>query len=154
MRNIIFTHPWEPCQADHRNKIARIASKWLSRITFHCVHLKLSARQMCLFRSRRSCSRSLRSLVCDLSSLLFLALSILSKTSQLSLYCFLFPSKQNSGSGSLGLNWTELNFIDNNIYTSLQNCLPPLLVKWRIEAGARLHTYYKREIKYHYWLIN
>jgi len=44
----------------------------------------------------------------------------------------------------------ELNFIDNNIYTSLQNCLPPLLVKWLIEGGQGLHTYYSREIKYHY----
>ena len=35
-------------------------------------------------------------------------------------------------------NWTELNFIDNNIYTSLQNCLPPLLVKWLVETGARV----------------
>ena len=58
---------------------------------------------MCLFRSKRSCSLSLRSSVLDSSSLVFLALSILSKTSRLSLYCFLLPSKRNSGSGSLSL---------------------------------------------------
>ena len=58
---------------------------------------------MCLFRSKRSCSPSSRSSVLDSSSLVFLALSILSKTSRLSLYCFLFPSKRNSGSGLLSL---------------------------------------------------
>ena len=58
-------------------------------------HPYLSASQICLFRSKRSCSTS-RSSVLDSSSLIFLALSILSKTLQLSLYCF-------SGSRSLSL---------------------------------------------------
>ena len=49
------------------------------------------------------------------------------------------PATPPGGSLRAGhLNWTELNFNDNNIYTSLQNCLPPLLIKWLIEAGARV----------------
>ena len=60
--------------------VTRIASKWLGHIAFWAVsHPYLLARQMCLFCCRRSCSPSSRSLVLDSSSLVFLALSILSK---------------------------------------------------------------------------
>ena len=86
-------------------------------------HPYLLGRQMCLLCSNRSCSPSSRSSVLDSSSLIFLALLILSKTSQLSLYWFLFPLKRNSGSWLLSLSCFRSFTSSSSIFSFFLNSL-------------------------------